>query len=273
MHISDERLALAQNVLRDASPLRRSFVERTQGVVEPTPLARLLRTQSDVGGKGGGLRASLLLSLIWLCAKEPYTTTRVAAYWATLLGRDDPREDGARAIRDCLHELTERGLVRLAARGSRVEIALNIETSAKDDPQPYEPPYEREPYLSIPRSFWTHGLAGDLSGAGVAMYLVALAMTRHNDAEFFLAGEFFDERFGISRSSRKRGLAELVERGVLEVRPSESVDLSTFRVVRRNIYTVRPAYLQPAPKEKPAGASGVIATGLSGADSTKRSRG
>ena len=59
----DERSLPAERVVRDSCPLRRSFVERPEGVDEPTPLARLLRTQGDVGGKGGGLRVSLLLSL------------------------------------------------------------------------------------------------------------------------------------------------------------------------------------------------------------------
>ena len=251
MNLSNEVRSPAENVLRDSCPLRRSFVERPTGVEEPTPLARLLRTQGDAGGKGGGLRVSLLLSLIWLCAKQPYTTTRVAAYWAELLSRDDPRVEGARVIRDCLHELRDRGLIELAARGTRVEIALRVETSRSEAGSPYYPPYEVEPYISIPRAFWATGLAGKLSGAGVAMYLVALAMTRHTDPDFFLSGEFFEERFGISRSSRKRGLAELIKYGALTVRSVESVDLATFRRVKRNVYTVAKEFSQPAPKEIP----------------------
>ncbi|MFB2554899.1 hypothetical protein [Herbiconiux liangxiaofengii] len=84
------------------------------------------------------------------------------------------------------------------------------------------------------------------------MYLVSLAMTRHNDPEFWLSGAFFDDRFGISRSTRKRGLAELAENGVLTSRSVSTVDIGTFRIVRRNVYTVADEYLQPAPKENPA---------------------
>jgi len=250
-HENEDERSLAERVLRDASPVRRSFVERSAGETGLTPLARLLRTQGDVGGKGGGLRVSLLLSLIWLCSKDPYTTTRQPAYWATLLGRDDPRGDGARAIRDCLKELRDRGTITLTARGNRIEIGLNAETSTRGNPIPYLPPYEREPYISVPRAFWSSGTAGSLSGAGVAMYLVALAMTRHDDPEFFLSGEFFDERFGISRSSRKRGLSELAKAGVLSVRVVETVDLESFRQLRRNVYTVTESFLQPAPKDVP----------------------
>ncbi len=84
-------------------------------------LRPLLRTTGHAGGKGGGLRLSLLMSLIWVTARAPYTTSRVAPYWAELLGRDDPQEAGARAIRDALHDLADRGFIQLrsAGRGSK----------------------------------------------------------------------------------------------------------------------------------------------------------
>lgn len=239
---------LAETVTRDACPLRRSFVERDEGIEVPTPLAALLRTRDSVGGKGGGLRISLLMTLIWVNARPPYSTSRVAAYWAELLGRDDPRGDGARAIRDALHELADRGLVQLHSTGSRTEIILRNESTpiaANGRAAAYVPPYGIEPYLPVPRAFWTAGLAGRLSGAGVAMYLCALAMTRSDDPEFFISTSFFDERYGISRSSRKRGLAELTEHGVLTTRVEETLDTHTFRKVRRNVYRLSKAFQQP----------------------------
>ncbi len=244
--------SLAEKVKRDSCPLRRSFVQRSADDEELTPLTRLLRTTGEAGGKGAGLRLTLLLSLIWLNAREPYSTTRVAPYWAELLGRDDPQGEGARAIRDCLHQLRDRRLIELHARGSRIEIVLNNELSKRGvEPAPYTPPYGKEQYLSIPRAFWTSGVIGELSGAGVAMYLVALAHTTHDDPEFFLSGEHFESRYGISRSSRKRGLAELVAHGVLAVRVEEMIATTSFRRARRNLYTVDPAFLQPAPRPNP----------------------
>lgn len=249
---------LAEAVKRDACPLRRSFVEKPEGSEDgaPTPLASLLRTRDLAGGKGGGLRIALLLTLIWVNARPPYSTSRVAAYWAELLDMDDARGDGARAVRDALHELADRGLVGLRSTGSRTEIFLlnEAEPVAPDGkPALYEPPYGSEPYLPVPRSFWTQGLAGGLSGAGIAMYLCALAMTRSDDPEFFISTSFFDERYGISRSSRKRGLSELTERGVLTVRVEETLDTNTFRRVRRNVYRLAKAYRQPAPYRAPEG--------------------
>jgi hypothetical protein len=242
--------ALAETVKRDACPLRRSFVERAEGADAPTPLASLLRTRDAAGGKGGGLRISLLTTLIWVTARPPYSTSRVAAYWAELLGLNDPRGDGARTVRDALHELADRGLIGLHSKGSRTEIFLLNESQpvdAQGKPAVYEPPYGSEPYLPIPRAFWTGSLAGELSGAGVAMYFCALAMTRHDDPEFFISTSFFDERYGISRSSRKRGLAELTDLGVLTVRVEEALDTNTFRRVRRNIYRLAKPYQQPVP--------------------------
>lgn len=240
---------LAESVTRDACPLRRSFVERPEEDATPTPLASLLRTRDLAGGKGGGLRISLLLTLIWVNARPPYSTSRVAAYWAELLGMEDPRGAGARAVRDALHELADRGLIRLHSTKARTEIFLLNEsrpTMADGRPALYEPPYGHEAYLPVPRSFWTEGLAGELSGAGIAMYLCSLAMTRSDDPEFFISTSFFDDRYGISRSSRKRGLSELTERGVLTFNVEETLDPNTFRKVRRNVYRLTKIYRQPA---------------------------
>jgi hypothetical protein len=243
--------SLADMVKRDSCPVRRSFVQRDSPDEGLTPLARLLRTQDEVGGKGAGLRITLLLSVLWICAKEPYTTTRVAPYWAELLSRQDPAEEGARAIRDCLRELKSRGLVDLRARGNRIEIAPSLETSTAELPFPYLPPYQDEPYISVPRAFWTSGVAGALSGAGTAMYLCALAMTRHDQSSFFISGDFFDTHYGISRSSRKRGLSELQKLGVLSAEVVEGVSLETFKKTKRNVYTLAPDFAQPGPREIP----------------------
>lgn len=248
---------LASRVKRDACPLRRSFVEREAGSTAHTPLTSLLRTRGSSGGQGGALRITLLISLIWVTARPPYTTTRVAAYWAGLIGRsDDPRGDGARAVRDALHELADRGLLDLHTVGPKTAIVLHNESRPVVAGQPvlYEPPYNSEPYLSVPRTFWTEGLAANLSGAGVAMYLCALALTRSDDPEFFISASYFNDRYGISRSSRKRGLAELTERGVLTVHVDESEDLVTYRTVRRNVYRIAKQFRQPPPWVPPEAA-------------------
>lgn len=240
--------SLALAVKRDSCPLRRSFIVREAGSPDLTPLASLLRTRGSAGGKGGGLRLSLLLSLIWVTAKPPYSTTRVAAYWAELLDRPDPRGEGARAIRDALHELADRGFIGLNSVGARTTIYLCNEAKPFGEdgaPNLYEPPYKKDLYVPIPRSFWTGGHAGTLSGAGISMYLCALAMTRSDDPEFFISAEFFEEHYGISRSSRKRGLAELVDRGILTYRVEETVSLPSYRKVRRNVYRLAKYYRQP----------------------------
>jgi hypothetical protein len=153
-----------------------------------------------------------------------------------------------------LHELADRRLVGLHTIGPKTLIELHNESrpiDARGAPVPYKPPYNTEPYLPIPRAFWTEGLAANLSGAGVAMYLCSLAMTRADSPEFFIVGSYFDDRYGISRSSRKRGLAELVERGVLTVEVDDTQDSVTFRTVRRNLYRLAQPFQQPAPWVSP----------------------
>lgn len=199
------------------------------------------------------------MTLIWVNARPPYSTARVASYWAELLGREDPEGDGARAVRDCLHELDDRGVIQLHSRGPRTEIHLRNESKPLSDDgraNPYSPPYGEDAYISVPRTFWTEGLCAKLSGAGVAMYLCALALTRSDQPEFFISARFFEESYGISRSSRKRGLAELTEHGVITTRvEEEALDFETRRRIRRNIYRLTKTFRQPPawkPEEEPA---------------------
>lgn len=237
------------SVRRDALPLRRAFVQRAEGIDTPTPMASLLRSTNNAGAGGGALRITLLMSLIWVSSRPPFTTSRVASYWAELVGHPDPRGEGARTIRDCLADLEQRRFISLISDGQRVTIVLNNEAGARsseDDPIRYTLPYENEAYLQVPRAFWSSGLVGDLTGAGVAMYLIALALTRHELPKFYLSGEFFDAHFGISRSTRKRGLKELQDKGVLTVESVESLDFTTMRKRRRNVYTITNEFKQPA---------------------------
>jgi len=57
------------------APVRTIFVSDER--VERPPLARLLSgAEGGGGGRGGQLRAKLYLSLLWICAKQPYDVAR-----------------------------------------------------------------------------------------------------------------------------------------------------------------------------------------------------
>lgn len=106
-----------------------------------------------------------------------------------------------------------------------------------------------QPYFRVPAALWEKGLIGKLSGPGLAMYVIVMRSVRtdRDSNKVWFSPATFKERFALGDSSRKAGLRELVERGVL-IEEWESVDATggtEYRTRRRKTYTVEEAY---APK-------------------------
>ncbi|GAA2534544.1 hypothetical protein GCM10009860_13530 [Microbacterium mitrae] len=253
------------------APVRRAFIERTDD--SPSPLSLLLsgaNASRGGGGRGGRLRVALVITLIWQLAKSPHTTIRPARYWAVLLKLEDPDRAGSRAIRSTLLEIERRGFIRTEERGpGKVpEIILRDESLRGVD---YKLPYLQAieegaagstSYFRVPETFWSSGLCTDLSGAGLAMYLIAMSRAGWgNDPSFWLSPTLFRKEYGLGESTRKKGLKELVDRGVLthELRSIDRNGESGHRRFVRSVYTIVSDYraagatepLPPSPKEQP----------------------
>lgn len=240
---------------RAGAPIRRGFIERTDDN-DHSPLGQLLsgtNAPRGGGGRGGRLRIALLVTLIWQLAKSPHTTTRPARYWAELLELDDPETAGARSIRNALHELERRGFIRSEGRGPGLTptIVLLDETLQKTD---YKLPYlqaqdegasGKTSYFRIPESFWAKHLTSSLSGAGLAMYLIAMARAGWgDDHSFWLSPKYFRDTYGLGDSTRKKGLKELVELGVLthQLQSLDHMGQTGHRRRQRSVYTVTADY-------------------------------
>lgn len=230
------------------APVRRSFVERAEGGAQATPLAEVLSHRSGNrrggGGRGGGTRLALELSLLWVLAKRPHETERPLRFWAELLGLPDPQVAGADRIRSAMRGLEERGLLAISSAetpGYPSTVRLKNEVTKG----PYGIPTGKgDPYLRVPEAFWTRGLVSELSGPGVAMYLVVLAVHGPETESVWFRAESFRSRFGLAESTRKAGLKDLVDNSVLEV-SSEPIGSSGGRTWRRNVYALAPQYRRP----------------------------
>lgn len=231
------------------APVRRSFVEREEGSAQATPLAEVLSHRSGNrrggGGRGGGTRLTLELSLLWVLAKHPHETNRPLRFWAELLGLPDPQGVGADRVRNAMRGLEERGLLVISSAeipGYPSIVRLRNEVTKG----PYGiPPGKGDPYLRVPEAFWTRGLVSELSGPGVAMYLVVLAMHGPDTESVWFRAESFRSRFGLAESTRKAGLKDLVENFVLDAE-SQPIGSAGGRTWRRNVYTLAPQYRRPA---------------------------
>ena len=239
------------------APIRRGFIEVTSG--GSSPLALLLSGANATkggGGRGGRLRVAMVVTLIWQLAKSPHTTIRPARYWAELLDLDDPERAGARAVRNTLLEIERRGFVRTESRGpGKVpEIILMDESLRGAD---YKLPFlqameegrEGETsYFRVPESFWASGACSHLSGAGLALYLIAMSRAGWgNQPSFWLSPTLFSARYGLGDSTRKKGLKELVDFGIVtqELRSIDVSGRSGYRRFQRSVYTVTAQYRVP----------------------------
>lgn len=229
------------DVKRSSAAIRRAFVERPEE--GRSPLSRLLsgiNAEQGGGGRGGRTRIAVLITLLWVIASPPFDSKRVSPYWARLLGEPDPEGAGAHAVLDALHDLHERGFIQLDTTGTnRMRITLLRETGDQHS-YSFPDPAEGESYFRVPRALWTSGVISEMSGRALALYLIALSHAGWGEREFWINQSLFAARYGLGETTRKKGLRELVELGVLEI---TSVSRSmpgelSGRTFRRNIYVI-----------------------------------
>jgi hypothetical protein len=249
------QLETAERAARQAraadAAVRYRFIGSSQKS-SPPPLAVILRGS---GGRGGTTRLKLFLSLLWLArGREDPVFAYPAQQLATLLGLPGRGGASARRVQSALRWLAEAGFVLLDPRpGEATRVHLLDDAGSG---KPYQPPgplakpadkrsqKEREQhfYVKLDRKFWTEGWVAELSGAAIAMYLVALHECRGRfDETFWISPRVGRERYDLSDETRNKGLGELVDYNLLDLQrlqvPQTSFD-EQYRA--RNAYRLAP---------------------------------
>lgn len=237
------------------TPVRDSFFVATGEGREGThhPLSSLMNSRSGSGGgRGGKTRVLLYLALLWVASGNDHSTTRPAWFWADLLGLPDPNGAGSRVIRSNWDELEHRGYVaieRAEASGDTPTIrALREDGSGEAYTIPTGRPGDT--YRRIPESAWrTLFHTAHLTGPGLVMYLVALrSFGQIGNAPLTFPRAYFQREYGMGESTRKAGLRNLVDLGVLE---EEGVSTESEgrgpRRRGRTQYTLLAVYQPPLP--------------------------
>ena len=254
------------------APVRRAFLLADGAAL--SPMSSLLSGRTAArggGGRGGRTRVALYLTLLWVLAGEgdgetaPHSSTRTWRAWAELIGLEDPAGAGTRAVRAAARELGERGfLVHAPADNSRDSATLTLlredgSGSAYGIPNPRVEPSDR--YFRVPEAFWTQGLLAGLTGPEIAMYLIALDFHRTDRPEDQLTfgQSFISDVYGLGDTSRRKGLARLVEGRVLWVDTvaQDSAGGRLGRLSPRNVYQIAPSWRPPEPAT-PTGSDDVI---------------
>lgn len=239
-------------------PFRDAFFKsRDAAGIVTHPLASLLSNRNGTGGGGRGGKTRLLLyvSLLWVAGGGDHTSHRPASFWAALLGLEDPDGAGSRVIRSSWKELEKRNLVAIepgAASGDIPTIrALREDRFGEKYTIPTGQPGDT--YRRIPELAWQILFPSpELSGPGLVMYLISLRT--HGQAsggEMTFPRNYIAAQYGISDSTRKAGLRNLAELGVLSHEgTSKETGATATRLRGRNIYTLNPIYAPP-PRSAP----------------------
>ncbi|MFE4230131.1 hypothetical protein ACFRJ8_19835 [Arthrobacter sp. NPDC056886] len=236
---------------RKGAPVRRSFVQSANG---STPLSQIMSGRSarkGGGGRGGKTRVAVLISLLWVLAAAPHASNRPARFWAELIGLDDPGTAGARTVSSSLTELEKRGFITLdhSVAGSPPTVQLlseNANGAGYTLPGAAAKKGHVDPYFRVPEYLWTGGAIGTLSGPGLAMYLVVLSVHRNDieDHRIWFAPATFKSRFGLGDSTKKTGLRELVDAGILTdyIEPLDQAGETGNRTYSRKTYRLDSKY-------------------------------
>ena len=228
------------------APLRDAFFRHHAQPGSPVehPLARLMSARSGQsgGGRGGRTRVLLYISLLWVASGHDHSTSRPARFWAELLGLDDPSGAGARAIRSTWRELEARGFVQIEPP-SRSDLAPSVSPLREDGSgSVYAIPTgeDGDTYRRVPQAAWRRLFWEDITGPGLAMYLIAIrtaeqARTLEN---LVFPRTYIREEYGLGDSTIRAGLQNLTILGVLdrELELADSYGGRAQRSRRRYVY-------------------------------------
>lgn len=235
------------------APIRQAFTDLAEDSA-PSPLARVLSSSTGGGGgRGGRTRLAVLLSLWWVIGSGDPTSRRPASFWARLLGLADPDATGAVAVRKALRDLEALGFLTLT-RASDPDHPPTIRLLREDlSGRPYTTPTGREGdrYFRFPEAMWTLGKMSELSAPGLTMAVIAHRSRDTREDDVWFGRNTFTARYGLSDSTRKRGLENLVQTHVLR-RHIGSIDLTGdvgHRRHRRAIYVFAADFDHPRHRE------------------------
>lgn len=204
---ADALATVLRSAKRQGVPIRKTFVQQGRGRTDtkPGPLAGLVSR-----GDERGLDAYLLLHAA--ASAHPWDCTWPSDTWVHLLDLTSSTsgESTKAAVSKVFARLAKtHHLVDVGRVGRRSSVVLLKEDGSKDK---YTRPVTKDDaWFTLPHSYFLKGYDQSLTLPAKAMLLVAL----HLKDDAWLPSEYAKEWFGISPTTARAGLAELVDKGLL----------------------------------------------------------
>ncbi len=209
-----DRLALLAQMLeatnRRTVPLRRAFLQTTKAGADGTRRSTLSRLARD----SAALDAYLLIHAM-ASASEPYDTWYPVPTWVQVCGLTDFAELPAARSRwaKIASRLESEQLIARRRSGNRMSYIL-LDESGSGDPYLRPKVAAHGNWFSLPHAYWLQQLDRELNTPEKIMLLISLDQLD----DFRLPADRAPSWYGISKSTARRGLHGLVDRGILTVR-------------------------------------------------------
>lgn len=198
---------------RTQVPIRKTFVQQGRGrSTTPGPLAEFLTSRDP-----RGLDAYLLIHA--LASASPWNCNYPSGFWVRALGLARGKELSVEAINQArpavskiMKRLVDRKLISRTRDSRRANLTLLREDGSG---HAYQRPFDADDqWFSLPHAYWHEGHYRSLSLAAKVVLLIAL----ERPDDFLLPQERAAGWYGVSADSADRGLRELRQVGILQVR-------------------------------------------------------
>lgn len=186
-------------------PIRKTFVQQGRGRVrKPGPLATLVRHHDE--------RALDLYLLVHaVCSGDGFHVTMPAGVWARAIGISDT--GSARStISKAFRRVEDLAVLTRTRDGSRSKATL-LDEGGHGDPYDHPGP-AKQAYLKVPHAYWNEQWHLKLDLSAKAILLIALSL----DDDFILPIKWAPDWYGISSDTMNRGLVDLRQAGLLDLR-------------------------------------------------------
>lgn len=227
---------------RDFVPIARSFVQERRAGGGAGPLAMFVTARRK--------RAlDLWLLAHALASSPPWDVALRAWVWARALGMDDTPSSRV-FISNTWTWLEHQRLVR-SERDKNLRRIYLLDDAATGQPYDHSAESANFDYFKVPHSYWLDGWSRRLELAGTAVLLIALSLPK----TFMLPQERGGTWYGLSRDTIRRGLHELLDHDLLDVRVTfKKAPLSPTGAAEARRYTLKEPFMRAPPRPAPVAA-------------------
>lgn len=220
-------------------PIRRAFVQDTEdGPVlhqKPGPLSQLMRHERAL---------DLLLIMYAVTSGRDFSVTERSETWGRASGVSFAVDGTASAAVSRLwRKLEDLHLIARSFEGRFLKVTKLLEDGSG---APYTRPSgsevsRKEVYFQLPFQYWEDGLHKRLNLPAKAVMLIGMSLRK---AKFPLVPETYEQWYGISQATVRRGIDQLMENQLLDEVDEELFITGETRTGRgkRTLYAFRPPY-------------------------------